>query len=155
MIPTGLNRMVTESLYFTESSCAKHGITVTCSLAPALPRILADPQHLKQVIVNLVINAVHAMPEGGTLSIETAAQLDGVYLMVTDSGTGMASDTLRQIFTPFFTTKDVDQGTGLGLSVVHGIVKSHGGIIDVHSRPEQGTRVEIAFPAGTGPGGNL
>ena len=95
------------------------------------------------------------MPEGGTLTLETAAQLDGVYLMVSDTGSGMDTDTLRQIFTPFFTTKDVDQGTGLGLSVVHGIVKSHGGIIEVHSRPEHGTRIEIAFPAGTDPGGGL
>jgi signal transduction histidine kinase len=116
------------------------------NLAEGLPTIMADPQHLKQVIVNLVVNGIHAMPGGGVLTIETLSFKDDVYLLVSDIGVGMTPEVMRQIFNPFFTTKDVDQGTGLGLAVVHGIVHAHGGIIEVESEPGRGTRFEITFP---------
>ncbi|PKN46512.1 MAG: PAS domain-containing sensor histidine kinase, partial [Deltaproteobacteria bacterium HGW-Deltaproteobacteria-20] len=88
----------------------------------------------------------HAMPGGGVLTIETMSFKDDVYLLVSDIGVGMSPEVMRQIFSPFFTTKDVDQGTGLGLAVVHGIVHAHGGVIEVESEPGRGTRFEITFP---------
>jgi signal transduction histidine kinase len=97
-------------------------------------------------LVNLVINALQAMPKGGRLGIQTLPARDHLSLIVEDSGTGMTDEVLKQIFTPFFTTKEVGQGTGLGLPVVHGIVTSHGGTIQVKSQVGHGTRFEIDLP---------
>ncbi|NLY40810.1 MAG: PAS domain S-box protein [Desulfovibrionales bacterium] len=148
-----LNQIVRDSVYFTEMSSSRAKAEVRLELDSALPPIMGDPQHLKQVVVNIVINAIHAMPHGGHVCVQTASFKDDVYLVVEDTGVGMSPEVLRQIFTPFFTTKDVDQGTGLGLAVVHGIIAAHGGVIDVQSTPGQGTRMEIVFPCqATAPG---
>lgn len=141
-----LNRIVEEGLYFLESRCATAGIRLSLALAPDLPRISADASQLHQVLVNLVVNSMQAMPEGGSLRIETCAGPEHVSLIVRDTGAGISDEIMEKIFTPFFTTKDVDQGTGLGLAVVHGIVTSHGGSIRVESAPGQGARFEIRFP---------
>lgn len=151
--PVDLNQIIRDTLYFIEMSASRGRVEVRMDLAEGLPAIMADPQHLKQVIVNLVVNGIHAMPGGGVLTIETQSFKDDVYLLVGDTGVGMGPDVLRQIFSPFFTTKDVDQGTGLGLAVVHGIVHAHGGVIEVESEPGRGTRFEIAFPCSEGDGG--
>jgi signal transduction histidine kinase len=119
---------------------------VTKKLYQDLPAIKADLSQLQQVFTNLIVNALQAMPEEGQLSIETSCDEDHVYLLVQDTGIGMTPETLKQIFLPFFTTKDIKQGTGLGLSVVHGIVKAHGGSIDVESHVGQGSRFRIKFP---------
>ena len=144
---TDLNRVVEEGLYFFESRCAKAGIELSSKLAPDLPRIIADASQLNQVLVNLVVNSIQAMPEGGTLTIETRGDGDSVWLCVEDTGIGMSDEIKGKIYTPFFTTKDVNQGTGLGLAVVHGIVTSHGGSIHVDSAPGRGARFEIRLPA--------
>ncbi len=141
-----LNQIIRDTLYFIEMSASRGQVEVRMTLADELPSILADAQHVKQVIVNLVVNGIHAMPGGGVLTIETQSFKDDVYLLVGDTGVGMSPEVLRQIFNPFFTTKDVDQGTGLGLAVVHGIVHAHGGVIEVESEAGKGTRVEITFP---------
>ena len=141
-----LNRLIEDGIYLFESRCAKNGIIVTKKLCQDLPAIKADLSQLQQVFTNLIVNALQAMPEEGKLSIETSCDEDHVYLLVQDSGIGMTQETVKQIFLPFFTTKDIKQGTGLGLSVVHGIVKSHGGSIDVESRIGQGTCFRIKFP---------
>ncbi len=142
-----LNRLVEEGIHFFESRCAKEGIELACSLSPDLPEISADPLQLNQVIVNLILNALQAMqPGGGRLTIRTLAGKEQISLMIEDTGVGMDEEIMKQIFTPFFTTKDVGQGTGLGLPVVHGIVTSHGGSIRVESKPNQGTRFEIQLP---------
>ena len=145
-----LNQVVEEGLYFLEARCARKGIEVVRELAPDLPEITADPSQLKQVLVNLVVNSVQAMPQGGTLTVRTQAGDASVSLIVEDTGTGIGEEVREKVFLPFFTTKDVDQGTGLGLAVVHGIVTAHGGSIDFDSRPGHGTRFEIRLP-GTGP----
>lgn len=141
-----LNGIIRDTLYFIEMSASRSRVEVRLELTEGLPRILADPQHLKQVLVNLLVNAIHAMPDGGVLTIGTQSFKQDVYLVVADTGVGMGPEVLRQIFNPFFTTKDVDQGTGLGLAVVHGIVNAHGGIIEVASELGRGTRFEIVFP---------
>lgn len=141
-----LNQVVTDGLYFLESRCAKAGIEVVRQLDPELPEIYADGSQLHQVLVNLVVNAVQAMRDGGKLTIETRRGDGSAFLAVSDTGTGMTDAVQRNIFTPFFTTKDVNEGTGLGLAVVHGIVASHGGRIDVHSVLGKGSRFQIEFP---------
>ncbi len=141
-----LNQVVEEGLHFLESRCAKAGIELVRSLEPYLPEISADPSQLQQVLVNLVVNAIQASPSGGRLTIETHRGRGYVSLAVTDTGTGMTEEVKSKIFTPFFTTKDVDQGTGLGLAVVHGIVTSHRGVIRVDSEVGRGSRLEVQLP---------
>jgi signal transduction histidine kinase len=141
-----LNQLVEEGLSFFESRCAKEGIELACSLSPDLPEVAVDPAQLNQVLVNLIVNALQAMPKGGRLIIRTLTDKDHILLIVEDTGIGMSEEVMKQIFTPFFTTKDVGQGTGLGLPVVHGIVTSHGGSIQVESKVNQGTRFEIQLP---------
>jgi len=146
-----LSQVVEEGLYFLESRCAKAGIELSRSLDPDLPEVTADRAQIHQVLVNLIVNSVQAMPRGGRVTVETKAVDDQVCLAVEDTGVGMSDEVLRQVFIPFFTTKDVDEGTGLGLPVVHGIVSSHGGTIRVTSREGSGTRVEVRLPvAGVG-----
>jgi len=141
-----LNRVVEEGICFFEARCAKEGVELVRSLAPDLPEITADPSQLNQVLVNLVVNALQAMPDGGKLTVETRHCGGEALLIVGDTGTGMSEEVLEQIFVPFFTTKDVGQGTGLGLPVAHGIVTSHGGSLKVASKVGCGTRSEIRLP---------
>lgn len=141
-----LNQLINDGLYLFESRCAKNGIEVVKRLSPDLPVLKADISQMQQVLTNLVINAIHAMPDGGALTIETSFAENTIVFIVQDSGLGMSDTTIKQIFLPFFTTKDIKQGTGLGLSVVHGIIKSHGGTIQVESRPGEGSKFLMTFP---------
>lgn len=141
-----LNDVIDEGLFLLASRCAREGITCVRSLSPDLPEIVADPGQINQILVNLVVNAVQAMPQGGRLTVATFADAGHVVLAVEDTGVGMSESVLGRIFIPFFTTKDVGQGTGLGLPVVHGIVTSHGGLISATSTPGQGSRFEVRFP---------
>jgi signal transduction histidine kinase len=141
-----LNKVVEEGLYLFESRCKQEGIELVRDLSPDLPEVHADPSQLNQALVNLVVNAVQAMPSGGRLTLRTLHDRDHVSLIVEDTGTGMDGEVLKKIYTPFFTTKDVGQGTGLGLPVVHGIVTSHGGSINVESSVNRGSRFEIQLP---------
>ena len=136
-------------------------------LSPALGPVRTDPGQLEQVLINLILNARDAMPEGGELTIETTeALLDQAYatnkgvatlrtgkyavLVVSDTGHGMDRATLGQIFEPFFTTKGVGQGTGLGLSTVYGIVKQSGGFVWVYSEPGMGSTFKVYLPVAVG-----
>ena len=136
-------------------------IQLTCSLRSGLGKIAADPSQIEQVLMNLAINARDAMPDGGTIAIETEnAEVDeavsrqnpsirpGRYVLLTvrDTGQGMDMETRRRIFEPFFSTKTAGQGTGLGLSTVYAIVKQCGGGIGVHSEPGVGTAFNVYFP---------
>jgi signal transduction histidine kinase len=141
-----LNQVVKEGLYLFEARCARQGIELALSLAPGLPDIHADATQLTQVMTNLVINAIQAMPKGGRLSVVTWRDAESVCLRVEDTGKGMTPDVKKQVFMPFFTTKEVDQGTGLGLAVVHGIVTAHKGSIRVDSQVGRGARFEIRLP---------
>jgi PAS domain S-box-containing protein len=116
----------------------------------AAPTVIGDASQLHQVIVNLVTNAAHAIGEAhGTISVGLRTDADGeaLRLSVADTGCGMDEATKARIFEPFFTTKEVGKGTGLGLAVVHGIIKDHGGRIEVESAPGRGTRFDIILPA--------
>jgi C4-dicarboxylate-specific signal transduction histidine kinase len=142
-----LNSVIKESLFLYEARCTKEGIDLDLVLAPVLPKIFADPGQVKQVIINLIINAMQAMPDGGRLTVKTEFSKENVLLIVEDTGTGMSRKIMNKIYLPFFTTKDVNQGTGLGLAVVYGIIDTHKGTIKVSSEPGRGTRFEILFPA--------
>jgi two-component system cell cycle sensor histidine kinase/response regulator CckA len=141
-------------------------IELATSRHPNLWAVEADPGQLEQIIMNLAVNARDAMPEGGRLSIETGnAEVDDAFarrhfpmvpgryvmLVVRDSGAGMDAETQRHIFEPFFTTKPRDRGTGLGLSMVYGIVKQSGGYIWADSEPGHGTTFKVFFPRVEGP----
>jgi PAS domain S-box-containing protein len=112
-----------------------------------LPPVLADRAQLEQVVINLAINARDAMPGGGTLAIETGMAGDHVRLAVSDTGTGIDPALLERLFEPFYTTKDVGVGTGLGLATVHGIVTQSGGRVDVSSDPGLGSTFTVLLPA--------
>jgi len=141
-----LNAVVEEGLCFLESRCARNAITIVRALWPGLPEITADASQLRQVFVNLAVNAIQAMPGGGTLTVTTRRSGGCALLRVEDNGIGMSKPVLKSIFIPFFTTKDVNEGTGLGLPVIHGIVTSHGGTIHVESSPDRGARFDIELP---------
>ena len=145
------NDVVEDGMYFFKARCDKAGIELVYALAPDLPEITADRAQINQVLVNLVVNALQAMPEGGLLTVQTRRSNGQILLVVEDTGTGMSQETLDQIYVPFFTTKDIGQGTGLGLPVVHGIVTAHGGAIHVESAVGVGTRFEIRLPVAPSP----
>jgi signal transduction histidine kinase len=119
-------------------------VSVHTQLQADLPFITAVPDQLTQVCLNLIINAVEAMPHGGTLTV-TAAQRDRwLAIEVQDTGSGLTPDEAARIFEPFYTTKA--DGTGLGLAVSYGIIQQHGGRIEVASAPGQGTRFTVFLP---------
>lgn len=144
----GVNRLVREVVGFFQARLGRQGIRVRTALAETLPDILADESQIRQIIMNLTINAIHAMEKGGLLTIATQSRGEEVALSIHDTGPGIPDDIKDKIFLPFFTTKDVDMGTGLGLAVVHGIVKSHGGRVDVRSEAGKGTEFRVCLPLG-------
>ena len=136
-------------------------VDVRVTATPGLSAIFADPAQIEQVIMNLAVNARDAMPEGGTLTLETSnITLDETYrrqypyvapgryvqISLSDTGSGIDAETLKHVFEPFFTTKEIDKGTGLGLSMVYGIVKQHDGHINVYSEVGLGTIFKIFLP---------
>ena len=116
------------------------------SLDDACPKVSADGDQMSQVFINLVMNAIHAMPEGGTLRIGLTSNKDGVQLTVADTGHGIPQEVLTKIFEPFFTTKEFGKGTGLGLTVVKGIIEEHQGEIAVASEDGKGTVFTVSLP---------
>lgn len=152
-----VNRIITEMMQLLQVSIPKH-IHVQYALASQLPDIEADATQIQQVVMNLVINAAEAIgPDHGRITISTGTHIpdrsatppaDGlVYLAVADTGSGMDDSTRTRIFEPFFTTKFT--GRGLGLSAVAGIIRAHGGAIEVESAPAQGTTITCVFPRAT------
>jgi len=156
-----LNRLITDFSETLGRIIVGLDIEVQVKLAPKSRPVLADASTLEQVLLNLALNARDAMPEGGTLSIETAqVTLDDAYcrshpdarpgayarMTVADTGVGMDEATQEHLFEPFFSTKEVGKGPGLGLAMVYGIVKQHDGLIEVYSQLGEGTRFEIYLP---------
>ncbi len=146
MGPVDINNVVLGAMGLFEHQFEKEGIELACLLCPERPVLTADAGQLTQVMVNLVVNAAQAMPKGGRLTVRTLVENGYVVCIVQDTGVGMTQDVIDRLFVPFFTTKEINQGTGLGLPVVHGIVVSHGGTIEVTSTPGKGTVFTIRFP---------
>lgn len=144
-----INSIIKDGLYLLENRCKKENIQITKTLAKGLPNLIANSVQMNQIVVNLIVNAIHAMPAGGDLLLQTRFDNTNVYLIVQDTGTGIPENYIQKIFDPFFTTKEIGTSTGLGLSVVHGIVSSLEGKISVESNLSIGTRFEITFPQNT------
>lgn len=145
---TSLLHVLEETLALCENQLAKSRITVVRELPPELPAILGDGNQLQQVFTNLIVNAIDAMPRGGTLTLTARETMPGrVEARFQDTGEGIAPENARKIFDPFFTTKEVGKGTGLGLSIAYGIIKKHNGDIKVQSAPGSGTCFILDFPA--------
>jgi signal transduction histidine kinase len=111
-----------------------------------LPRVMGNRGRLQQVLMNLLLNAVDAMPDGGTIGVRASASAGRVRLTVSDTGVGIPAEHLEKIYDPFFTTKPRGQGTGLGLSVSYGIVKEHAGTLTAESAPGEGSRFIVSLP---------
>jgi signal transduction histidine kinase len=125
----------------------KYKAEVVKRLTP-LPPVMCLAAQLNQVFMNLVVNAVHAISERGTITLSSGVQEGWVWVQVTDTGCGMSEEVKRRIFEPFFTTKDVGKGTGLGLSLSFSIVQKHGGVIAVQSAPGTGSSFRVWVPVG-------
>jgi signal transduction histidine kinase len=153
-LKVSVNDILRETLDFTERQLAVRGIGVETSVDESVPAVVGDPQELKQVFANIILNARKAMTTGGVLRITTGAVrgADGaetVAVAFSDTGCGIARDDLRRIFEPFFTTHEVGEGAGLGLSVSYGIVKNHKGTIEVQSEIGAGSTFTVRLPAAT------
>ncbi len=117
---------------------------------PSLPPVMSDSSQLQQVFLNLAVNAIEAMPEGGKLDIRSYLTNDGwVTVVFRDTGTGIAPENMDKLFTPFFTTKPLGKGVGLGLAISYGIIEQHGGKIEVQSQPGDGSTFTVSLPAYT------
>jgi signal transduction histidine kinase len=153
-------KIMKEALDFMDETLKRRHIATESRIQPALPLIPGDPDEIQQVCLNLLMNAAHAMPDGGTLSVV----VDGVVrrkeglalaqpsqyllLQISDTGAGVPPADREKIFEAFFTTKDTGEGTGLGLAVSKGIVKDHDGWIEVDGRPQGGAVFRVFLPAG-------
>jgi len=140
-----LNEVVGEVTAMAQYRARKQDVTLDCHLTPELPRIRMDAHQIGQVVLNLINNACDAAAAGGSIAVGTTPGRDTLCLWVEDDGPGMDERTVQRIFDPFFTTKEVGKGTGLGLSLCYGIVREHGGDIQVESRPGH-TRFEVTLP---------
>lgn len=155
LVPTDLNALVEEAVMLVCTRSVLGRVSLEKNLSP-LPPVMLDANQIKQVLVNLLNNAVQAMPDGGRLAIATRLserEMDGVYrqmatIYVNDTGIGISPENLERIFDPFFTTKEVGQGTGLGLSVSYGIIEKHNGRIEVQSIPGEGSTFTLLLPVG-------
>jgi signal transduction histidine kinase len=145
-----LNAIVEHSLSLVGHELSRSRIATAKELGSDLPPLWLDTIKIEQLFVNVFMNAIHAMPQGGVLTVKTflkptANGEQTVVAVVEDTGHGIPEDKLTKVFDPFFTTKPVGKGTGLGLSVARGIVELHGGTIQVGNRPEGGAKVTITF----------
>jgi signal transduction histidine kinase len=126
-------------------------IEIARNFAADVPQILCKPGQLNQVLFNVLINAKHAIPDRGRISIETAVVGGTVRIKVKDDGIGIAKEALPRVFEPGFTTKGVGIGMGLGLSIAYRVVQEHGGEIEIASEPGKGTEVTISLPITSSP----
>lgn len=142
-----LNEVAEGVLRLLKRQLEEARVRLVLRLDPTLPSVRLDRVQFEQVLTNLVLNAVAAMRSGGALTLTSESHERQVRLRVCDTGHGIAPQDLRKVFQPFFTTKPTGEGTGLGLSVAHGIVKGHGGTITAESAPGQGACFTITLPA--------
>jgi PAS domain S-box-containing protein len=156
MSPVEINKVIDAALPLVENQINLENITLMKNLDTELPLVQADFDKIQQVLINIMLNAIQAMPEGGTLTIASStaravrirdSYKNAVRIDITDTGLGIPQEDLKKLFTPFFTTKEKGMGVGLGLSVVHGIIGKHKGKIDVESAPGKGTTFTIFLEA--------
>ena len=156
IVPTDLNRLVPDALGLISRRLELHGITVFRELVRQIPLVPCDPARMEQVLENVLVNAIQAMPQGGSLTVRTALRAGFAEISVEDTGPGIPGEIRSRVFDPFFTTKP--HGTGLGLSIVYRIMEAHGGRVDVENVTQEdpqarslrvvGTRVLLLLPLG-------
>jgi two-component system NtrC family sensor kinase len=155
MEPTDINRVVLDTLPLVENQAAIKGVALRFEPGEGIPPVSMDVQQVKSVLLNLLINALDATDVGGSITVSSRVALSmsregvkrlGVELSVKDTGCGVPPENLEKIFEPFFSTKEVGKGTGLGLAVAYGIVARHGGVIRVQSQVGKGTEFTIWLP---------
>ncbi len=146
--PIGINPVLEEALSIIAHQAELQQVNIVRQLSQDMPMIVGDANKLQQVFVNIVVNALQVMPDGGQLTVESSAAPDGGFaqISIVDTGPGIPEENLRKIFEPFFTTKETGKGTGLGLSVSHGIIEQHKGRIEVSSKVGKGTTFRITIP---------
>jgi two-component system, NtrC family, sensor kinase len=142
-----VNRLLLDVLSLLEHQLERAHVKVRQELSAELPRVRGNENRLQQVFFNLVLNAKDAMPSGGWLTLRSYADDDTIVAEVADTGTGIRKEHIKRIYDPFFTTKGMGRGTGLGLAVSYGILQEHGGAIFVQSVPGKGTTFQVALPA--------
>jgi two-component system NtrC family sensor kinase len=151
-----INQIIEDTARIVEQPAHLRNITISLDLDRTLPPIWIDADQIKQVVMNMLVNAQHAVEEKGTITVHSCRTRDPrapateaapmVAISIVDTGCGIPPENLRRIFDPFFTSKDVGKGTGLGLSVSHGIVEAHGGLIEVESKVGEGSTFRILLP---------
>jgi len=141
---TDINKLISDLMEFLTPEIDRDKVRLELSLSQDVPRLSIDPRYMKQAILNLVQNALAAMPDGGVLTVRTERKDDGIHISIVDTGIGIPEENLPKIFEPYFTTKDT--GTGLGLTLTFKIVKEHSGEITVTSKQGQGTAFTISLP---------
>lgn len=156
-LPVNLNELVEQAVsltrprWHTAATAGGRSITVATALSE-IPAITGDAAELREALTNLIFNAVDALPEGGTITLGTQREGEAVVLSISDTGTGMSEEVRQRCLEPFYTTKG-QRGTGLGLSMVFGIILRHGGTIDIQSQPGQGTTFALSLPVARAEGG--
>ena len=146
--PVGIQELLQKCISLSRHKLELQNIALTTDVEPGFPAIQGDANQLQQCIINLIFNAIDAMPQGGALRIDSHYHGDKAQavIVIADTGTGIPEENLPHIFEPFFTTKQEGYGVGLGLSTVYGIIEHHNGRIDVKSRQGQGTTITITLP---------
>jgi len=151
--PVKVNDLLCEALNLTRNQARISRVSITEEMDPALPCVAIDPNQMQEVAVNVIVNAIDAMPDGGNLTVRTRAVNEDssrwVEFEISDSGCGISPENVDRIFDPFFTTKPTGKGTGLGLAVSYGTVTEHGGTINVTSTENHGTTVTVRLPVAT------
>lgn len=152
MSPVEVNKVIDAALFLIGNQINLENVSLEKNLDPDLPQVLADFDKIQQVLINIILNAIQAMPDGGNLTIGTSfarnirigdTWKDAIRIDIRDTGIGIPKENLNKLFNPFFTTKEKGKGVGLGLSVVHGIIGKHKGKIDVESKINVGTTFSI------------
>jgi signal transduction histidine kinase len=143
-----INELIQRVILLSKHKMDLQQINIVTELAENLPQVYGDPGQIQQCLINLVFNAVEAMPNGGTLTIKSAYEesRNQIRIDIIDTGVGIPKELISQIFEPFFSTKGKDKGVGLGLSVVYGIIKEHRGSIYVVSEPGKGSDFIVRLP---------
>jgi signal transduction histidine kinase len=160
--PLNANDVLKELISLSEPWLHARKIALSLSLSPDLPLILGDSMHLQTLFLNLITNAIDAMPNGGKLTMETqpissplpSGNEEGVEISIADTGVGISEESKRRIFDPFFTTKKIGEGMGLGLAICEKIVKDHSGRLEVESKVGKGSAFFVRIPVGKGEEGN-
>jgi len=148
-----VNDVLNETLVLMENQLTVNNIVLVKKLSPDLPKVKGNPIQLQQVFTNIIVNALHAMPNGGDLTICTCLKADAnkiavVEIAFNDSGCGILKENIGKLFDPFFTTRETGKGTGLGLSLSYGIIKDHKGEISVESEIGKGSTFNVTLPVG-------